>query len=156
MTVSSQSNHPEVAPLHPSLRLRNNVLLMGIYFACLLGWLCFVRLTTWQFLIAGLAAGFIAGVLQSQSINEKPQAFLEARTALDVRKAMLSTRSGRLFVPFYWGFALCLAAASAITGHLIPGLVSGMMAFYFMRESATLPTTAFLSRLHQDRLQPMP
>jgi hypothetical protein len=83
----------------------------------------------------GAAAGLIAGLLQRRSIQSAPATFAGARSALDVRRAFMSNRSGKLSIAMIWIAGLVLMVIALVKGGNVPlGFAAGYATFMFVRE----------------------
>ncbi len=139
--------------MHSSLQPRTNIKLLVIW-----GVVAFVVAflsspTPWPFLGVGVALGGCAGVIQLRSLRESSASLLTAQTAMDVRRILSSSRTGRLYVYAFWGsmVVLCALAFYLLRGREFVGLLVGYSAFAFTREVLTLRGTFELHRLSAEQ-----
>ncbi len=89
-------------------------------------------------LLMGATFGVVVGVLQSKSMGQAGDLFRHASTAMDVRRALLSTSPGRWAIGVQWTGAAVLLATVLWNGSLISGFIAGYAALMFVREIITL------------------
>jgi hypothetical protein len=65
----------------------------------------------------GALAGVVVGALQRRSLAEAPDLYRAAATGAQVRRAMVSTRSGKRAVGMQWVAALILLGVAMISLH---------------------------------------
>jgi hypothetical protein len=133
--------------VHSSLTPRFNLTLMGAYAAVLVCTL----LWNWRFcvasVIAGTPLGLTLGLLQRKAIASSTPLLRMTNTAMDVRRALRSTKTGKVYILVLWiSFALLLGVSilASRTSPLLPYL-SGLAAMWFVREAVTLPQAYSLS-----------
>jgi hypothetical protein len=126
--------------MHKSLTPQSNILLI-IVWASVVATFIFSSVHPNKPLMLGVGVifGIFAGVLQVRALQESKDQFLTSTTALEVRAAMMSSRSGRAAT-----YVLYAAAGSllltAFTQHEVVGfgLIAGYAAFAFVRECIAL------------------
>jgi hypothetical protein len=82
--------------------------------------------------------GVAAGDLQRRSIRASSQRFRSARTATEVREALMSNVSGRLAVITQWVALPVLLAAAWWGGNIIAGALGGYALFMAVRDLVAL------------------
>lgn len=109
--------------------------------------------TPWVFLVVGVLLGVFAGVIQLRSLRESSAALLATQTTMDVRRALSSSRAGRLYLFAFWGSMAVLFALALylLRGRAFIGLVAGYSAFAFSRELLTLRAVFELHRLSMEQ-----
>jgi hypothetical protein len=88
---------------------------------------------------AGMLLGLILGVLQHRAVVQSSVQLLSSETALDVRRALTTNATGRLYIRLLWiSFALLLFATiqTAQQQPLVP-YVGGLAAMWLVREGVT-------------------
>jgi hypothetical protein len=127
--------------MHSSLRARTNVVMACVWLAGLVVVVLLLGRVPWTMVIAGAVSGLLQGALQRHALGEATARFLKAQSPLEVRGAMMSTAAGRAQIAVLWAsFALLFALAFAQSKErgplaLLPLLVSGVLAQWFVRES---------------------
>ena len=138
--------------LHSSLRARTNLLLAGGWLGALLCVVWALGRVPWTMLCLGLVSGVLQGVFQRCALRGAAPLFLKARSALDVRAALVSTSAGRAHIKVLWGsLALYFAVALLETGRPTTPrlgllLFSAILAQWFVRESVTVQACAQLEK----------
>ena len=124
--------------MHGTLTARTNALLIagtGILVACVI---LLAEPTPILALVIGAACGVVVGVLQSRGIAEAEARFRTATTALDVRRALMSTAAGKWAVGLQWACVAALVVTALSQGNAVASLIGGYSAFMCAREAATL------------------
>lgn len=88
---------------------------------------------------AGMLLGLILGLLQHRAVVLSSVQLLSSETALDVRRALTTNATGRLYIRLLWiSFALLLFATiqTAQQLPLVP-YVGGLAAMWLVREGVT-------------------
>jgi len=85
--------------------------------------------------------GGIAGLLQSRAVVGTAQDWVAANTALQLRRVLRSTPSGKYSIYLLWLFAcaLVLLAFNGRPESTLVTLVAGYSAFAFVRDAVVLP-----------------
>jgi hypothetical protein len=73
--------------------------------------------------------GAVVGDLQARSMRAKPEAFRSADTEVDVRKALMATRTGQLAVLGQWVLVASLVVVAWWGGNLVAGALGGFAVF---------------------------
>ena len=134
--------------MHKSLTPQHNLLLI-VFWALIVATFIFGSAYPNKLFMLGVGIifGIFIGVLQVRALQESKDQFLSAKTALEVRAAMMSSRSGRAAI-----YILYVAAGSllliAFTQHEVAGfgLIAGYAALAFIRESIALKGCVDLQR----------
>jgi uncharacterized membrane protein len=135
--------------MHTSLQPKTNMKLLVVWgvFAVVVAFVA--SPTPWFFLGVGVALGFCAGIIQLRALRESSASLLTTQTAMEVRRALSSSRSGRLYLYAFWGSmaVLSVLAFYLLRGRAFVGLLAGYSAFAFTRELLALRGTFELHRL---------
>ncbi|MDR3686603.1 MAG: hypothetical protein P4L93_06585 [Coriobacteriia bacterium] len=124
--------------MHSSLTLRFNLITIG---ACVLVAAGTTTLPgAFPMLAWAVAAvfGVVAGDLQSRSIRASSQSFKSARTALEVREALMSNGPGRLTVAIQWVLLPVLLGMAWWSGNIVAGALGGYALFMAVRDLVAL------------------
>lgn len=114
----------------------------------------FTRPTPLAQIAVGLVAGVVVGLFQSGSLRQTPSAYRAAETTMAVRRAMTSTRAGRMALLVQWVAAFLLLAVSFLPLFLRRsgspnsaglGLSCGYFALMAARDLTAMPGLARLS-----------
>jgi hypothetical protein len=124
--------------MHTTLTTRTNVLLIGTWGALAAAAVLLTRPRPLVVLLAAVAFGVAVGLLQWRSMAQAGALFRQASTAMDVRRALLSTPAGKWAIGLQWTGAAVLVAAAIWEGSAIGGVIGGYAAFMAVREIATL------------------
>jgi hypothetical protein len=131
--------------LHASLKLRPNLIMIA---ACVLV-AAGTSMLPGQF--PGVAWAFAAvfgvavGDLQSRGIRSTPQAFRDAKTSIEVRSALMSTRPGRMAVVAQWILVPVLLGTAWWSGNLTAGAIGGYAVFMAVRDAVALSAVVWLA-----------
>jgi hypothetical protein len=132
---------------------RFNSILIAVWALAAAVLLCVVRPRPILPAAVGAAAGLLAGLLQRKSVRSAPAIFARARSALDVRRAFMSTGAGRLSIAMIWVAGLVLAAIALVQGgNVLLGFVAGYASFLFVRELVSVRAIAEVRRNAPDSL----
>ena len=133
--------------MHASLRLQPNVIIIGAFILVAVG--TAMRPGPFPSVAWAVAVvfGVVAGDLQSRSIRIAPQKFLSAQTSIEVRKALMSTRPGRLTVLGQWIVMPLLLVAGWWGGNVVAGALGGYALFMAVRDIVALRTIVWLGSL---------
>ncbi len=130
--------------MHSSLKLQTNLVIIT---ACALVTGAFSILSR-PFptipLIAGAVFGLAAGFIQNQSIAIARNSFRSAETAMEVRRVLTSTTSGKRAIRSQWILFPLLAVSSVWIGNPW-GRVAGFGIFMCIRDLITLKAVIGLS-----------
>ena len=133
--------------MHASLRLQPNIVIIG---ACLLVAVgTAMRPGPFPVLAWAVAVGFgvVVGGLQSRSMRMVPEKFLGAQSSVEVRKALMSTRPGRLTVLGQWIVLPLLLVTGWWGGNVVAGALGGYALFMAVRDIVSLRTIVWLASL---------
>ena len=135
--------------MHWTLRPRPNIWLAAGWVVIAAGIVAFVSPVPWIFVLAGFIAGACLGFLQLKALRASPESFAASRTAMEVRRALVSSRWGRLYVRFFWVASLALigSAIALQPGNALIAFFAAYAPFAFARELMTLRGTYELQRL---------
>lgn len=113
--------------LHVSLRSRTNLVLAGLWLAGLAGLIMMQGKVPWLMISLGVVSGAVQGLLQQRALRDGAARFCLARTARDVRAALVSTASGRAQIKVLWG-SLPIYLVAAVVGRAIttPGALAAV------------------------------
>ncbi len=135
--------------MHTSLQPKTNAKLLAIWGVVAVAVAVVASPTPWPFLGSGLVLGACAGIIQLRALRESAAALVATQTAMEVRRVLSSSRSGRLYLYVFWFSVVALFALAFyfLRGRAFVGLLAGYSAFAFMRELLTLRGTFELHRL---------
>jgi hypothetical protein len=139
--------------MHTTLQPKTNMRLLAVWGVVAVVVAFVAAPTPWLLLGVGLALGVCAGIIQLRAIRESSASLLTTQTAMEVRRVLSSSRSGRLYLYAFW-FSMVVLFALAfcfLRGGAFVGLLAGYAAFAFMRELLTLRGTFELRRLSQEQ-----
>lgn len=139
--------------MHTSLRPQTNMKLLVFWIGGVLAVASVVSPTPWLFFCLGAVLGVCAGTIQLRALRESAAGLLSARTTREVRCAVTSSRSGRVYLYVFWAsmVVLFVLASFLLRGRAVIGLIAGYSAFAFMRELLTLRGTIELQRPSKER-----
>jgi hypothetical protein len=142
--------------MHATLKPATNIKLMVVWAVLAVLVTVIGSPTPWIFLLAGAVFGAVAGWMQLLAFREASGAMLAAQTAMEVRRALSSSRWGRRYLVTLWVGVLFLfvLAAYLLRGRAFIGLLAGYSAFAFTRELLTLRGTFELKRLSTGQMAP--
>ena len=126
--------------MHTTLQPKTNIKLLAIWGTITVVVVMVAFPVPWSMLVVGAALGACAGVIQLRSLRDSATLLLRAQTAMDVRRALSSSRTGRIYLYAFWGSMLILFAAAVylLRDRAFVGLIASYSAFAFMRELVTL------------------
>jgi hypothetical protein len=140
--------------MHATLKLKTN--LLQVICCSILTTVFFVLAHPRPLLVTIVAGvtGILAGFLQQKSLISSAERFLTAQTAMEVRKALMDTRSGKLSIMLQW-IAIGVVVAISIHQNLNVSSVRGICASYFffmlMRDLVALRGVFYLKKQEQLR-----
>jgi len=124
--------------LHSSLKLQFNLITIGACILVVVGTMTLPgAIPTVAWAVAAVF-GVVAGDLQSRSIRASTEAFRNARTAVEVREALMSNMPGRVAVIAQWVLLPVLLGAAWVGGNLIAGALGGYALFMAVRDLVAL------------------
>jgi len=125
----------EPSALHPTLRTGVNAGFIVLWIA--LGTLAYFASTPRpNVLVAfGLVAGGVIGLLQSAAVRSQASLLKDARTAIDIRRVLMSCKPGRISIILQWvSVAGLFALWVATDGRSFTGALAGYLALTATRE----------------------
>ena len=145
--------------MHKTLSIRaNRVLIVCECLAVLLG----LWATSGRIVLAcatGAAVGLVAGALQGRALRAAPGAFAATVTAMDVRRALIASRDGKLAISLGWVTSallivpsiyfrpILLAGVPWLMGYLAFMLGRDIIAYTALRHVETAATHSATDRL---------
>ena len=150
MAVHSPTIHHNVRPhVHTSLRPRTNIWLLAVWGVggAVAG--IFASQMSWLLLGAGAVVGVCLGILQLRALRASAASLVATRTAMEVRRALSSSKWGRLYLWSFW-----VAGIALLGGSILLAPEQAFLAFFgsyatlaFARELLTLRGTRELEKL---------
>ena len=139
--------------MHASLSPKPNVILLAAWAAGAVAVSLFAPTVPSVLLALGAVLGIVLGMLQRLALRESRAALIASQSAMDVRRALAATGSGRAYLYALWGsILLVLATAYALpTGGTHFGAIAGYCALAAVRELITLRETFVLQALAVER-----
>jgi hypothetical protein len=139
--------------VHASLSPKSNFILLAAWTVAAVAVSLFAPEIPSVPLALGAVLGVALGILQRRALRDSRVALIASQSAMDVRRALAATGSGRAYLYALWGSVLLvLAAAYALpTGGTHFGAVAGYCALAAMRELITLRETFVLQALAVER-----
>jgi len=144
--------------LHSSLRAKTNLVLAVVWLAALLGDLFLLGHIPWSMVSLGLVSGLVQGFLQRRALRDGSTELRSARSALEVRAALVATAAGRAQIKVLWGSLAAYVAAAVIQGEaptslrFVPLLFAAILAQWCARESLTVGACAELEKADRGAL----
>ena len=139
---------PTVNKTHTTLRLGTNLALVAVWAFSTVVLASLSDPPPVAEIAAGGFLGAVGGCLQWLSFNEGKAGFLQATTALEVRRRLKETKWGKRYIYFLWmaagGLAALSLAVSESPQFAFPAAYFGMM---LVREMVTLKPTLALHRM---------
>jgi hypothetical protein len=135
--------------VHASLSPKSNAILLAAWTAGAVAVSLIAPAVPWLLLALGAVLGAVVGMMQRQALRESRAGLIASQSAMDVRRALAASGSGRTYLYALWGSALLLvAAAYAIPqGGKYFGGFAGYFALAAIRELVTLRETLLLQTL---------
>jgi hypothetical protein len=132
--------------MHTTLKPRTNLALIVV--SALLGAaaLSFTRPLPLTPAAIGAFIGGVVGFLQSRSIGDARDAFRRAGTAMDVRRTLMSSTSGKLGIQIQWLGAVVLVAGAIWIGNPLGGFIAGYAFLMAARDIVALSAVVRLER----------
>ena len=96
--------------------------------------------------IVGILLGSAVGVLQRRSIVDARGTFQRAETALDVRRALMSTTAGKWAIAVQWSGAVIVVGFAVRMGNAVGGSVTGYALLMCVRDLMTLNAVGRLAQ----------
>lgn len=134
--------------MHQSLQIKTNVFLTVVWGVVAAGLALVVSPRPWSLVAIAAALGIAAGYIQGRSIYLSTEAFRGAGTLLEVRKALSSVPSGKLYIFLFWGAQALLAALALwqYGSNMFLAFLAAYSSFAFCREAVSLPAVVTLNR----------
>ena len=134
--------------MHRSLTQPFNGLLVGLWGAGTAILLVMYRQDAIVPIIAGAAAGVLAGSFQARALWFAPEVFAQANSAADVRRRLMSSSAGKVSILFVWLGAATIGwlVWNLSRAHLLGTFAAGYLALMFLRELITLPALNRIKR----------
>ena len=135
--------------MHASLSPKLNVMLLPAWIAGAVAVSLIAPAVPSVLLALGAVLGAALGMLQLRALRESRVALIASQSAMDVRRALAATGSGRAYLYALWGSVpLVLVAAYALPpGGAHFGAIAGYCALTAVRELITLRETFVLQSL---------
>jgi len=139
--------------MHPSLKPKTNIRLIVVWALIAVSVAVISSPIPWLFLGLGVVLGTCADFIQLLALCESSRSLLVSETAMDVRRALSSSRWGRRYLYTLWFCVvlLFLLAFYFLRSRAVVGLFASYSAFAFMRELLTLRGTFELERLSTEQ-----
>jgi hypothetical protein len=96
--------------------------------------------------LVGGTLGIVLGILQVRSLRSAPEAFRAATSAMEVRRAFVSTKAGKAGLQVQWAGGLLLVASSLLSSSPFNALFAGFALQLGVRDSLALPEVLALAR----------
>jgi len=139
--------------MHATLTPKTNIKLIVLWAVIAVLVAIFGSPTPWLFLLLGIVLGAGAGFMQLLALRESSRPLKAAQTAMEVRRALSSSRWGKRYLFTLW-FTMALLAALGVyflRSRWFIGQFAGYSAFAFVRELLTLRGTFELERLSTEQ-----
>jgi len=135
--------------MHTSLSPKTNIRLIILWAVISTATFLFASPSPWFFFVSGAVLGAVTGLIQLLALRQASAPLLQTVTMMEVRRALRSSRWGRLYL---WGFWLSMVllfilAFFLLHSRAIIGLIAGYSAFALIRELLTLRGTFELQLL---------
>jgi hypothetical protein len=136
--------------MHYTLTLRGNVILIVLWIAAVAVIVITRPLLSVQITVVFAVLGVIAGMLQSKALQVNAMEFLVAKTAKQVRAAIVSSLYGKLSIAVLWITGLALASLLIYGGNFSTwqNVVVCYAVFSITRELKSLSSVVALSKLN--------
>jgi hypothetical protein len=133
--------------MHASLTPKNNIRLIAI-FAVILALLIAFGSVPLPLYVIGAVCGAAGGFLQFRAIRQSRAAFLDADGALAVRRALVSSAWGKIYLVLFWLSAALFVTVSIILlrERFVFGWLAAYCCFIVVRDVITLRGTYELQR----------
>jgi hypothetical protein len=135
--------------VHASLSPKPNAILLAAWTAGTVTVALIAPAIPAALLVLGVVLGAALGMLQWRALREARIALVASRSAMDVRRALAATGSGRAYLYALWGSVLLIFAAAYVlpSGGEYFGAIAGYCALAAVRELITLRETFVLQAL---------
>ena len=129
--------------MHASLSPKMNIGLSLLWLAISVGISVLSSQPMWASFLFGASLGIIAGALQLCALRQSVEALVVTTTAVEVRRALRSSRAGRLYTYFLWLSTPAIIIFAGVWHRPRDGapwgMIAGAAAFAFVREIISLP-----------------
>jgi hypothetical protein len=135
--------------LHASLSRKTNLKMLAVWLLAAIAISVFAGPVPWMLLACGVALGAISGGLQLRVIRQAPDALLASTTLMEVRRAMATTSTGRLYFHVFWGIAILQVALAAylLGNRFFAGWAASYCAYAFTRDLVAMRGVVELNAL---------
>lgn len=139
--------------MHKSLRPATNLILIAVTASVVIAAMLLSSPSKVLHMIgAGALFGAILGFLQLRGISAATGPLLAARTAPEVRRAMMNSKAGRASIYGIWVFTfLQVMLATMVKGTPPMGIVTGLASQMFVRDLIALKGCYLLQRCWEGR-----
>ena len=140
--------------MHRSLRPKTSMMLLAAW-----GAVCLIVAINpgggdAMFFMVGAGLGLCGGIIQLAALRQASASLVKAQTMMDVRRALSSSRFGRLYLYMFWASMLLLIvllAVRSLLGQVLLNWLAGYASFCFVRELLTLRGAFELERLSSEQ-----
>lgn len=135
--------------MHFTLTPRFNLALLFVYCVVLGGVIALAGSKCVPTLGTSILLGAALGYLQHQAVQASSQDLVGAATAMDVRRALVTTGWGRRYVELLWAcFFVTFVVAVTTSGRAFPVCwIGGLAGMSLVRDAVTYPDILKLSRI---------
>jgi len=139
--------------VHASLSPKANVTLLAAWTGGAVAVSLFAPAVPSILLALGTVFGVALGMLQRRALREARSALIASQSAMDVRRALAATGSGRAYLYALWGSVLfdLIAAYALPSGGTHFGAIAGYCALAAVRELITLRESIVLRAFAVER-----
>lgn len=141
--------------MHASLTKKTNLALCALWLAIAVVASFISSVPVWAPCALGAILGVAAGVLQLRALHDSAPSLILATNALEVRRALRSSWTGRLYTYFLWLSILTIMAFAAFwfrgTDGVPLGMIVGAAAFAFVRDGMSVPGAARLEKISEGK-----
>ncbi len=124
--------------MHSTLTTRTNAILVVAWGAIAVDAVVMTNPRPIVPLVMGCACGVGVGVLQAKAITRAAGRLRQVETAMEVRRTLVSSESGKWAIRGQWICAGALLLLAMLQGSAVGGFVAGYTAFMCIRELTSL------------------